>query len=291
MAGIRTEWTLVWGIMAMGAWSFLVAGFCVGETAERQEQSAEDAEGPRPRLFLIGDSTVKVGTPGQVGWGDRLAEHFDTSRIQILNLARGGRSSRTYWTEGLWDQVLQQARPGDFVMMQFGHNDGSPINDTTRARGTLPGIGPETQEIDNLLTGKHEVVHTYGWYMRQYIRQAKDKGMIPIVLSPIPRCPREPVTLPLPEPSSYPLWARQVAEEEGAYFIDLHRIILTHYARMTPQEIKAQFFTEADWTHTSDAGARFNAACVVEGLRGLADCPLKAYLLPGTPEQAAGSGD
>src|SRR5438309_4898073 len=86
-------------------------------------------------------------------------------------------------TEGLCDKVLSEMKRGDFVLIQFGHNDAGAINDTTRARGSLPGLGEETQEIDNLLTKKHEVVHTYGWYMRQIIADTKAKGATPIVFS------------------------------------------------------------------------------------------------------------
>src|SRR6516165_209579 len=76
-----------------------------------------------PTLFIIGDSTVNTRTKGQLGWGDPLAEFFDKTRIKVENRARGGRSSRTYYTEGLWKQVLADMKPGDFVLMQFGHND------------------------------------------------------------------------------------------------------------------------------------------------------------------------
>src|SRR5438034_1359954 len=58
----------------------------------------------RPTLYLIGDSTVNTPTKGQQGWGQRIANLFDTNRIRILNKARGGRSSRTYYTEGLWEE-------------------------------------------------------------------------------------------------------------------------------------------------------------------------------------------
>jgi hypothetical protein len=63
-------------------------------------------------------------------------------------------------TEGLWDGIVSELRPGDVVLIQFGHNDGGAINDPERARGSLPGLGGETQEIDNLQTSRHEVVHT-----------------------------------------------------------------------------------------------------------------------------------
>lgn len=71
--------------------------------------------------------------------------------------------------------------------MQFGHNDNGAINDASRARASLKGIGEETQAIDNLLTKKPEVVHTYGWYLRKFIADTKAKGVTPIVCSLIPR--------------------------------------------------------------------------------------------------------
>jgi lysophospholipase L1-like esterase len=129
----------------------------------------QPAQKPKPTLFIIGDSTVHNSSTGLQGWGDVIASSFDANRITVENRARGGRSSRTFQTEGLWDQVLAEVKAGDFVLIQFGHNDGGPINDATRARGSLRGVGPEAEEIDNLLTKKREVVHTFGWYMRKYI--------------------------------------------------------------------------------------------------------------------------
>ncbi|MDP4227801.1 MAG: SGNH/GDSL hydrolase family protein, partial [Bacteroidota bacterium] len=82
----------------------------------------------KPALFIIGDSTVRNGdgrgNNGLWGWGDCIAPLFDTAKIHIENHARGGRSSRTYITEGLWEQVVSQIKPGDYLIMQFGHNDG-----------------------------------------------------------------------------------------------------------------------------------------------------------------------
>ena len=96
-----------------------------------------------PTLFIIGDSTVKNstgrGVGGLWGWGNTIAVFFDKTKINVENRALGGRSSRSFHTEGLWDKVLAAIKPGDFVMMQFGHNDGGPP-DKDRARGDLPGI-------------------------------------------------------------------------------------------------------------------------------------------------------
>ncbi|HTI08376.1 MAG TPA: GDSL-type esterase/lipase family protein, partial [Puia sp.] len=145
----------------------------------------------RPTLYVIGDSTVKNGKgkgDGNLwGWGNFLDGYFDSTRLAVRNYALGGRSSRTFITEGHWDEVLSLLRPGDYVIMQFGHNDGGPLDDTARARGTIKGIGEETRDIYNPIMKKAETVHTYGWYMRKYVSDTKAKGAIPIICSPIPR--------------------------------------------------------------------------------------------------------
>lgn len=232
----------------------------------------------RPTLWLVGDSTMRNGTKGQQGWGDPINELFDADRIRVENRARGGRSSRTFRTEGLWKQVVGNARPGDFVLIQLGHNDAGPIVDESRNRGTLRGIGNESEEVAKP-DGTKEVVRTYGWYLRQYIREARDKGMSPIVCSYGPRCPKPGATIvPDPKPVSYRLWAKEVAEQEGAAFIDLYALIWRRYATSTPEQLKADYFTEADFTHTNPAGAQLNAEAVAEGIRALKDVPLAAYL-------------
>lgn len=231
-----------------------------------------------PTLWIIGDSTVRNSTKGQRGWGDLIAEHFDRSRINVINKARGGRSSRTYQTEGLWDEVVAQLKPGDFVMIQFGHNDGGPIDDEHRARGSIRGIGPESREIHNPVMKKQELVRTFGWYMSKYIADARAKGATPIVLSYVPRCPRPGAAIaPTTASTSYALWAQQVAEREEAPFIDLHGIVLRHYATMKPEEVKEKYFAP-DNTHTNEAGARRNAEAVVEGVQSLKDVKLASYL-------------
>jgi lysophospholipase L1-like esterase len=237
------------------------------------------AADPKPTLFIVGDSTVKNGTRGQLGWGDPIARHFDAERITVQNHAIGGRSSRTFQTEGRWDKVLAAAKPGDFVLIQLGHNDGGPLDDPARARGTLRGTGEESREIDNPITKKKETVHTYGWYLRKYVADARAKGMTPILLSPIPRLPQRPAEAATAEPTGYVAWSAEVARAERVPFIDLHRLVLARYATMTPEEIKQKYFTPADNTHTSADGAALNAECVVEGLRSLKDVPLAGYLL------------
>jgi lysophospholipase L1-like esterase len=232
-----------------------------------------------PTLFIVGDSTVKNGTRGALGWGEKISELFDRSKIKIQNRAIAGRSSRTFINEGRWDKILADAQPGDFVIIQMGHNDGGRLDDPARARGSLPGTGEETREIDNPVTGKHEVVHTYGWYLRKYVTDAREKGMTPILCSPIPHRPRQPVDAVDPvEKSNFVVWSKQVADTEKVPFVDLNRLISTKYVGMDPAAIKDKYFTPADDTHTSPEGAELNAACVVEGLRKLNECPLASYL-------------
>lgn len=229
-----------------------------------------------PTLFIIGDSTVKNSDSGMQGWGDAIGEFFDMTRIRVENRARGGRSSRTFQTEGLWDQILQEIKPGDFVLMQFGHNDGGPINDDSRARGSLPGTSGDTEEIDNKLTRKHEVVHTFGWYMKKFIADTKAKGATAIVLSPVPRNIWIDGKVERAK-DSYAGWAASVAGSQKAFYIDLNDLVATRYEEIGPQKVGKDFFL-VDHTHTTVAGARLNAESVVAGLKLLKNCPLVAFL-------------
>jgi rhamnogalacturonan acetylesterase len=229
-----------------------------------------------PTLFIIGDSTVNNSSAGLRGWGDPIAELFDQTKIKVVNRARGGRSSRTFQTEGLWDQVLAELKPGDFVLMQFGHNDGGAINDASRARGSLRGVGEETEEIDNLLTKKHEVVHTYGWYMRKFVTDTKAKGATPIVLSQIPRNIWKDGKV-VRAAGDYGGWAAEVARSQGAFFIDLNEIVAKEYEATGEEKVGKEYFL-TDHTHTTPPGAQLNAASVVAGLMALRNCPLAAFL-------------
>lgn len=233
------------------------------------------ADDSPPVLWLIGDSTVRAGTPGQRGWGEEIGAFFDPTAIEVRNRAIGGRSSRTFRTDGRWHEVLEALRPGDFVLIQFGHNDGGPINDDSRARGTLPGIGDETEEIDNLLTGRREVVHTYGWYMRRYVAEARERGAVPIVLSLVPRQIWRDGRIERGA-ATYGGWARAAAELEGGIFLDLNEQVARRYEAMGPAAVEA-LFADAR-THTNAAGARVSAECVVAGLRALPGAPLDGYL-------------
>ncbi|MEJ2883181.1 rhamnogalacturonan acetylesterase [Pedobacter sp. GR22-6] len=229
----------------------------------------------KPVFHIIGDSTVRNSNKETWGWGTPIAALFDSTRIQVENNAMAGRSTRTFLSEGRWDKVLQSLKPGDFLSMQFGHNDGS-APDTSKAgrRGVLKGTGEETKVL-TWPDGHVETVHTYGWYLRKFVREAKAKGAIPIIVSMIPRNQfKEGKVLRVAD--NFGKWAATVAKEEGAYFIDLNQIVADQYDQMGPEKVKS--FFPGDHTHTNLEGAKFNAAAVVTGIRMLKDCPLNQYL-------------
>jgi rhamnogalacturonan acetylesterase len=229
----------------------------------------------KPALHTIGDSTVRNSNKETWGWGTPIASLFDTTKIHVENNAMAGRSTRTFLSEGRWDKVLETLKPGDFVTMQFGHNDGS-IPDTTKAgrRGVLKGTGEETKVL-TWPDGKVETVHTYGWYIRKFVRETKAKGATPIVLSMIPRNIFKNGKV-VRANNDFGKWAADVAKEENAYFVDLNKITADKYDALGPDKVKLYF--PGDHTHTNLEGAKINAASVVEGIRELKKCNLKKYL-------------
>lgn len=232
----------------------------------------------KPTLYLIGDSTVKngsgEGSDSLWGWGSFIDAYFDIDKITVENHAIGGRSSRTFLTDGRWDKILATLEKGDFVMMQFGHNDGGPLDDTDRARGTIPGTGQDSTKIYNPIRKVDEVVHTYGWYLRKYVNEAKAKGATVIICSPIPRNDFEADgTI---KKDKYAAWAQDVATQTGAYFIPLNDLVIAEYEKLGAEAVKP--FFPKEHTHTNKEGAQLNAQLVVKGLKQLKKCKLNRYI-------------
>ncbi|MGH7980904.1 MAG: rhamnogalacturonan acetylesterase [Limisphaerales bacterium] len=246
--------------------------------AHRRPHWASPANPNLPTLFIIGDSTVRngegVGTGGQWGWGDLIAPYFNTNKINVVNRALGGTSSRTFYRDE-WPAVRSMLKPGDFLLMQFGHNDSSPINDSRRARGTIKGAGNETEEIENLVTKRKETVHTFGWYERNIIAQARLRGATPMVCSLIPRNIWRHGRV-VRNSTDYAGWAAEAAKSERAPFLDLNDIIADDYDALGREKVQPLFVAGAG-PHTSLAGARTNAMCVISALKGLKTDPLSRY--------------
>ena len=229
----------------------------------------------KPTLYIIGDSTVRNTNRPQCGWGEMIGDLLDTTKISISNQAMAGRSTRTFIKEKRWEKVLSTLKKGDYVIMQFGHNEGSKP-DTSRAgyRGVLRGTGDETVSL-TWKDSSVEVVHTYGWYLRKFIRDAKEKGATPIVCSMIPRNQWTDGKVRLAN-NDFGKWAEEIAESEGVAFVDLNAITAEKYNAMGPDEVAKLF--HKDHTHTNEEGAKINASSVAEGLRLLKNNTLAGYL-------------
>jgi len=228
---------------------------------------------PKPTLWLIGDSTVRngscgCGAGGLWGWGAYLQNSLDSNKVIVQNKAYGGTTSRSFVTGGFWDKVYPFIKPGDIVMIQFGHND---------AR-TPKGTGDDSTQVTNPRTQKTEWVHTFGWNIRKYIRETKEKGGIPIVITLVPRNMWKDGKVDRVA-QEYVGWDKEVAAQEKVDVIDLNKIIADHYDQLGQDKVGTEFFTVKDHTHTIEAGARYSAKCVIEGLKGLKDNPLKKAII------------
>ena len=249
----------------------------------------------KPVVFFTGDSTVKNADKddkGMWGWASQAQTVFDERKITLFNAGRAGRSTRTFIKEGLWEEVYNSLQPGDYVTIEFGHNDICPITDA-KARGVIPGT-QDTCHVFRLDNGQYEVVYSFGWYLRKMIDDAREKGATPILVSLTPRneWPDGKVER---RDDSYGRWYREVVEQTGVAFVDLHNISADFLdkqfsVKQLPQDkeqakkkmtaIKtkagARYFKQ-DHTHTSKLGAQMNAKSFAQGLRAIGS-PLAEYL-------------
>ena len=238
---------------------------------------------PVPTLFIAGDSTAAEFAPevAMQGWAVELQPFFDPDKLRVVNAAQSGRSSRTFITEGHWDRLLAQVKPGDFVVIQFGHNDSKPFRaaaadakSAALARGSKPGIGDDSEQIDKLVDGKPETVHSFGWYLRKMIADTRAHGATPLLFSTTKTNAWSGRGIICPS-KTYRSWTYEVARDEHVPFVDLMRITADRYQRLGESAVARQF---ADSMHTNKAGAEANAADVVSGLRSLEDLPFDSML-------------
>ena len=242
----------------------------------------------KPVVFITGDSTVKNADKdpdGMWGWGAVANTIFDETKIDIVNAAMAGRSCRSYLNEGRWDRVYNSLKPGDFVLIQFGHNDISPI-DKPKYRGAIAGTKDtchvyrmqaakedlsKQNVIDqklkaNTQVGSYEVVYSFGWYLKKFIQDVREKGATPILVSLTPRneWPNGKIER---RNDTYGKWYREVAAETGCEFVDLHNITADFLDKKCGKKEKAMKYFNHDHTHTSLLGAKTNAQSIAKGLR------------------------
>ena len=252
----------------------------------------------KPVVFITGDSTVKNADKdpdGMWGWGAVANTIFDEAKIDIVNAAMAGRSCRSYLNEGRWERVYNSLKPGDFVLIQFGHNDISPI-DKPKYRGAIATTKDtchvyrmqaakedlsKQNVIDqklkaNTQVGSYEVVYSFGWYLKKFIQDVREKGATPILVSLTPRneWPNGKIER---RNDTYGKWYREVAAETGCEFVDLHNITADFLDKKCGKKEKAMKYFNHDHTHTSLLGAKTNAQSIAKGLRDNKS-PLANYL-------------
>lgn len=252
----------------------------------------------KPVVFITGDSTVKNKDKDEDdmwGWGSVANTVFDEIKIDIVNAAMAGRSCRSYLNEGRWEKVYNSLKPGDFVLIQFGHNDISPI-DKPKYRGAI-ATADDTCHVyrmqaakedltkqnvidkklkSNTQVGSYEVVFSFGWYLKKFIQDVREKGATPILVSLTPRN-EWPEGKMERRNDSYGVWYRQVVKDTGVEFVDLHNLAADFYDKKCGSKEKAKKYFKKDHTHTSLLGAKTNAKCVAQGLKAN-NSPLAKYL-------------
>jgi lysophospholipase L1-like esterase len=249
----------------------------------------------KPVVFFTGDSTVKNNDnddDGMWGWASQAKTVFDSTKITIINAASAGRSTRSFIREGKWERVYNSLQPGDFVTIEFGHNDICPLTDKN-ARGVIPGTR-DTFTVCHMDNGTYEVVYSFGWYLKKMIDDVREKGATPILVSLTPRneWPGGKVER---RDGSYGKWYREVVDETGVDFIDLHNISAdfldkkfavkslpedrekAHEKIAELKEKAGAIYFKKDHTHTSKNGAQMNAQSFAKGLRQ-SNHPLAKYL-------------
>jgi len=230
----------------------------------------------RPAVFLTGDSTVKNNDDdedGMWGWGSQAYTVFDITKCDVINAAKAGRSTRTYLQENRWDAVYHSIEPGDYVLIQFGHNDIGPI-DKQKERGVIASAQDTCHVYKMESNNQYQVIYSFGWYLKKFIQDVREKGGTPILVSLTPRneWPNGKVER---RNDTYGKWYRQVAEETGCDFLDLHNITADALDKMGKEKAAAMF--NHDHTHTSLEGARLNAKSIAKGLKKMKH-PLRKLL-------------
>lgn len=251
----------------------LSAGSCVFEaTIPEVEVPTADT-----RLFVIGDSTVAnygASYYPQKGWGQLLQLFFKDTEIEVVNRARGGRSSRSYYTEaGIWDEVLTELKSGDYLFIQFGHND----RDFSKAERYTP---PADYEV----------------YLSNYVNEARAKGAIPVLVSPMIMNAYNSDVLRnvfTETGNDYRGSMAKVATDLNVPFIDLNMKSFDLVATLGKEQASHYLYLildageypnypngSNDGTHFQETGAVEMARLVVEGLIDLKDQADIAPLIP-----------
>lgn len=216
---------------------------------------------PPVTIYLAGDSTMAEKLPEkrpETGWGEALQSFFDQDTVRIENHAKNGRSSRTFIEEKLWQAITDKLKKGDYVFIEFGHNDA--------AKNRTERYTPPEDYRRNLV---------------RFITEVREKNAIPVLLTPVMRRRFDNDGRFQDTHGEYPDIVRAVAAEHNTPLIDMHRKserVLKQYGveesrklflQLKPGENANYPNGVEDNTHFSPAGAEVMAGLAVEGIREL----------------------
>lgn len=210
-------------------------------------------------VWLAGDSTMAEKLPEkrpETGWGEMLQRFFDPARVRVANHARNGRSTRTFLSERRWQAIVDSVRPGDYVLIQFGHNDES-VEKTDRY----------TPPAD------------YRANLARMVADVRAKGGTPVLMTPVMRRRFDPRGRFYDTHGAYPELVRAVAREQRVALVDMHRASERVLRRYGTEGSKRLFLHLApgespnypqglrDDTHFSPLGADLVSRLAVDGIR------------------------
>ena len=221
-----------------------------------------ESKGNKPNtIFIAGDSTADSNGANNgktSGWGKFFGDYVSST---VSNHAVSGSSSRTFWRDGLWANLIKDVQKGDYVFIQFGHNDvGGPNNSPKGAAG---GTGDETVTVT--VNGVEEIVHTFPWYIRQMAGQVIEKGATPVLLSLTPNFSFSDGKVV--EPSRFAGYMKLVSDELKIPFIDLYNYIARNWEILGEKYLKENNWFPTDYKHTSPDAADFNAKMIVNAIK------------------------
>ncbi|TRM66097.1 SGNH hydrolase, partial [Schizophyllum amplum] len=222
------------------------------------------------KVYLAGDSTMAPTGSGAAtaGWGPYLAQFLT---LPVVNNAVSGRSARSYTEEGRFTSLINAVGPGDYVVIEFGHNDGPSAVDNGRQDGYSDGYNDTNVVYD--ASGKAITIHSFNYYIKNAVRSLQSKGAIPIVSSQTPNNYWVKNTI-IPPPHFVP-WAAEVAGNTSVTYVDHYHYVAQAYEVLGQSTVKV--FYPNDPVHTSPTGAKVVAQAFVRGVM-CSNSTLKAYV-------------
>ncbi|KAJ7293736.1 rhamnogalacturonan acetylesterase [Mycena rebaudengoi] len=204
-------------------------------------------------VYVAGDSTMARGGGGSGtdGWGQYLGSLLS---LPVVNMAIAGRSARSYTDEGRFTTLINTAKSGDFVIIEFGHNDG--------LSGAVDNGREDAFGDVYSTTSTTKVIHTFTFYMQNAIVALKAKGAIPIVSSQTPD--NIWVGTSIGAPPRFVPYAQEVAATNGVAYIDHYAYVAQAYKALGETTVNTYY--PIDHTHTSVTGAMVVAKAFVRGL-------------------------